>query len=363
MRNAVFRRSLHVVLVTALSAATILGAHSASAGGNGVGVAPALADQNRTFAGAGMGGPARPARPHPFYTAGLLTYHGGPVMHQSKVHLLFWDGTGTVGGAFPAGYINGVLRYFKDVAHDSGKRSNVYAIAKQYSGTNGTARYKVSVPTLCHHGSGCFKSWVFSDAYDNTCPTTVSYPFCVTDASMRTEVAFMQSFLHVPSGVNDITFVILPPGVNTCFGASCYATPDFCAYHSSFTGTSGTEIYANMPYVVGNGGCDVFQYPSGRLSDGEASVLSHEHNEAITDPIPGSGWYNGDLSHENGDQCAYTFANPDPIGYNVSTGSGAVHGASGTYWNQKINGHKYLLQEEWSNSRFGATGVGCYQHK
>jgi hypothetical protein len=94
---------------------------------------------------------------------------------------------------------------------------------------------------------------------------------------------------------NTLYFVYLPPGVRVVQGgsASCQA---FCGYHNDI---SGQIFYAAMPYP-GCAGC------TGGLStlDALTSTSSHELCEAITDPIPGQGWYD-DANGEIGDICAW----------------------------------------------------------
>jgi hypothetical protein len=94
---------------------------------------------------------------------------------------------------------------------------------------------------------------------------------------------------------NTLYFVFLPDGVTVEQGgsASCQA---FCGYHDSF----GRNVYyAVMPYP-GCAGC------TGGLAllDALTSTTSHELCEAITDPIPGQGWYD-DNNGEIGDICAW----------------------------------------------------------
>jgi hypothetical protein len=94
---------------------------------------------------------------------------------------------------------------------------------------------------------------------------------------------------------NSLYFVFLPPGVQVVQGgaASCQ---DFCGYHDS---ASGNIFYAVMPYP-GCSGC------TGGLAVADAltSTTSHELCEAITDPVPGQGWYD-DNNGEIGDICAW----------------------------------------------------------
>ena len=94
---------------------------------------------------------------------------------------------------------------------------------------------------------------------------------------------------------NTLYFVMLPPGVQVIQGggASCQV---FCGYHDAI---NSNIFYAVMPYP-GCSGC------TGGLIDFDAltSTTSHELCEAITDPIPGQGWYD-DNNGEIGDICAW----------------------------------------------------------
>jgi hypothetical protein len=94
---------------------------------------------------------------------------------------------------------------------------------------------------------------------------------------------------------NSLYFVFLPPGTTVKQGgsASCKV---FCGYHDA---TPDGIFYAAMPYP-GCSGC------MGGLAVLPAltSISSHELCEAITDPIPGQGWYD-DSNGEIGDICAW----------------------------------------------------------
>ena len=99
-------------------------------------------------------------------------------------------------------------------------------------------------------------------------------------------------------GPNVLYFVYLPPNVTVAMGdgQSCR---QFCGYHDAI----GDGIfYAVMPYP-GCAGC------AGGLSvlDALTSTSSHELAEAITDPVPGTGWYD-DTHGEIGDICAWRTA-------------------------------------------------------
>jgi hypothetical protein len=98
-----------------------------------------------------------------------------------------------------------------------------------------------------------------------------------------------------PVNSNTLYFVFLPDGVPVTQGgsASCQV---FCGYHDSF---GNNVYYAVMPFP-GCSGC------VGGLAvfDALTSTTSHELCEAITDPIPGQGWYD-DNNGEIGDICAW----------------------------------------------------------
>jgi hypothetical protein len=118
-------------------------------------------------------------------------------------------------------------------------------------------------------------------------------------------------------------------------------------------------VYANMPfpvylspvgYTCGSNahGHGIIEAPNGNPdADTEVSPTSHEIMEAATDPDTTTGWYDSS-GYENGDECAYVY--------------GTMSGDAGQRYNQVINGHRYLTQEEFSNQDFAVTGNGCLQN-
>ena len=134
------------------------------------------------------------------------------------------------------------------------------------------------------------------------------------DADLRTILQHAISDGTLPQpGPNRLYNLFLPPGVAVELqGArSCQA---FCGYHNDI---GGKIFYAVMPFP-GCNGC------TGGLSqlDALTSTSSHELCEAITDAVPGTGWYD-DANGEIGDICA---------------------------WQTKdLDGHK--VQLEWSNKQ------------
>jgi hypothetical protein len=225
---------------------------------------------------------AVPAAPPP-----LLTYRGGPLLDTVKVYNLY------IGSAWSTGHAKtvaaGLDAFFKFVLTS--------ALIDQL------AEYIVPKYTIGH---GTFLG---SKVLSSVIP-----PSSVTDAWMRTELKrAITAGGGVPkSGPNVLYFLYLPPGVALTQGGgkSCQA---FCGYHDHI---NGKIFYAAMPYANCNG-C------LGGLStlDALTSTSSHELCEAITDPVPGTGWYD-DANGEIGDICAWE--------------------------TKKVGNH--VVQKEWSNA-------------
>jgi hypothetical protein len=126
--------------------------------------------------------------------------------------------------------------------------------------------------------------------------TTPALGASVTDAAAQKFVKQQITKKAVPKATkNTLYFVYVQPGVRVVMGgsASCQA---FCGYHNAI---DAKTFYAVMPYP-GCSGC------TGSLSvlDALTSTSSHELCEAITDPVPGTGWYD-DANGEVGDICAW----------------------------------------------------------
>ena len=143
--------------------------------------------------------------------------------------------------------------------------------------------------------------------------TTPAVGHSVSDSSIQhmLQQEISMNFAVPQPGPNMLYFLFLPSGVRVVQGgsASCQA---FCGYHNDI---SGQIFYAVMPFPD-CAGC------SANLStfDALTTTSSHELCEAITDPIPGRGWYD-DVHGEIGDICA---------------------------WQTKTVG-SYTVQREWSN--------------
>ena len=202
--------------------------------------------------------------------AAQLTYRGGPLLEAVKVFTIYW---GQAWQAAPNSYLaNQINQFFKFVVSS--------ALMDQL------AEYNVPGKAIGH---GSFVGTV-----------TITQPalsHSVTDAAIQqTLQQQIKGNAAVPKpDANTLYFIYLPPGTAVVQGGSrsCQA---FCGYHDTF----GSGIYyAVMPFP-NCAGCMGGMSNPGALT----STSSHELCEAITDPVPGQGWYD-DVHGEIGDICAW----------------------------------------------------------
>jgi hypothetical protein len=198
-----------------------------------------------------------------------LTYRNGPLLTAVKVFTVFWGG-GWQDAANTA-LMNKLNQFFD------------YVLTSQLMDQLG--EYSVPGKTI-GHGS----------RIGTTVLTTPDPGATVQDASIQQFVQKSIDSGALPAAdANTLYFVYLPPGVQVEQGGSASCT-SFCGYHDTF----GNQIfYAVMPYP-GCAGCTGGLAPFDALT----STSSHELCEAITDPVPGQGWYD-DANGEIGDICAW----------------------------------------------------------
>ena len=215
-----------------------------------------------------------------------LTYRGGPLLTAVEVFTVFW---GAEWNQAPQSALRTNLNLFFDFILTS-------ALIDQLG------EYNVSGKNI-GHGARTGTATLTSPAPTPTVQDSAIQQF------LQQEIA--NKNLPAPNA-NSLYFFFLPPGVQVLQGGSA-SCQDFCGYHDS---TSDNIFYAVMPYP-GCSGC------TGGLTVADAltSTSSHELCEAITDPIPGQGWYD-DNNGEIGDICA---------------------------WKTRVLGG-YTIQLEWSNN-------------
>ena len=198
-----------------------------------------------------------------------LTYRGGPLLTSVQVFTFFW-GDGWQGQP-QAGLMQQVIQFFD------------YVVTSPL--IDQLAEYSVPGSAI---GRG---------ANLGAIPLGAALGPSVDDSAVQ---QLIQHEISTNSAVpqptpNTLYFVFLPPGVAVSLGGSSSCT-SFCGYHNDI---NSQTYYAVMPYPD-CAGC------IGALTalDAITSTTSHELCEAITDPIPGQGWYD-DNNGEIGDICAW----------------------------------------------------------
>lgn len=205
----------------------------------------------------------------PAAQAARLTYRKGPLIASAQVFTIFW---GAAWKTAPQSALIPRINAFFDFVLTS-------PLIDQLAEYN-TGPYKIV------HGKRTGTATI----------TTGLRGTSVTDTAIQTFLKQQIGKNGVPKvSANTLYFVYVQPGVRVVMGgsASCQA---FCGYHSDI---AGKTFYAVMPYP-GCTGC------TGELPafDALTSTSSHELCEAITDPVPGLGWYD-DTNGEIGDICGW----------------------------------------------------------
>ena len=202
-------------------------------------------------------------------TAPLLTYRNGPLLTAVQAFTAFW---GSTWQQAPNSNLVTQINQFFD-----------YILTSQLMDQLG--EYSVPGKTI-GHGSRVGTTVLTSPAPGKSVQDSAIQQLLQREIDAGTLPA---------TDANTLYFVFLPNGVTVSQGnsASCQ---DFCGYHDSF----GQNVYyAVMPYP-GCSGCT----GGSAVFDALTSTTSHELCEAITDPIPGQGWYD-DNNGEIGDICAW----------------------------------------------------------
>lgn len=272
-------------------------------------------------------------RQAPVAHAANLPYNGGPVLHANRTHLIFWEPEGS-GLTFEPGYESLVANFLVNVGADSHWPTNVYGLTGQYRDSLGPAVYESTyggavVASDRLPSNGCLEPPI----------TGPGWSVCLTDSQLQAELEHVVSADRLPTGGNEIYFLLTPNGLGSCADStstSCAlggSLSGYCAYHS-VSSKSGL-LYAVIPYNAVQGHCQSDNpRPNGSTADPAISSVSHEHSEVVTDP-QGNGWIDPS-GQENGDLCITSF------GPNLG-------GSGGGAWNEVIHGGRYYLQEEWSN--------------
>ncbi len=290
---------------------------------------------------------ARPSRTAAAGTGGLaaavpsygIQYNGGPVIQQAKVVAIYWGSApiypggptpGTTGTAASDGSLIGYfLRNLGGSPH--------YQINTSYTNSSGT-------PISANVTYTGF--WANNNNVHTDCQS-------VSDAQMRTELINGFNTGKITYNASTIYAIFSAGKVNLGGGfGNCPGTNfQYCAYHTYFSWNGKIVKYAAMPYNNAYpGSCTAFQGGGPANgdpgADAEVNTLTHEIEEANTDPQLNAWWVSNSSSpyyqEENADMCAWTFGTLNPDGKGNIT----------------IGGKSFLVQRNWLNT---APSGGCAQ--
>ncbi|MFL5741177.1 MAG: hypothetical protein ACJ75B_13220 [Flavisolibacter sp.] len=221
-------------------------------------------------------GKAAPSTPH-------LTYRGGPLIQKTQVFTIFWGNNWAQTPAYKT-LATKINSFFTAIL--------VSPLIDQLS------EYNTTTPHFTI-GHGTLKGTKTITAGAPSPGTSI------TDAKIRATLNSWIAAHTLPApNANSLYFIYTDINVKVLMGGSASCT-SFCGYHNNI----GSTYYAVMPFPSCAGclgGLTAF--------DALTGTSSHELCEAITDAVPGSGWY--DNTHgEIGDICAWKFKKV--AGYNV----------------------------------------------
>jgi hypothetical protein len=270
-----------------------------------------------------------------------IQYNGGPVIQQANVVAVYWASApiyangptpGTAGTASADGSLIGY--YLRNLGG-----SPYYSINTSYTNSAGT-------PISANVTYTGF--WADNNNVQTGCAN-------VSDAKMQAELISGFNSGKLTYDPNTIYAIFsagqvnLGGGFGNCNGNSF----QYCAYHTYFNWNGNIVKYAAMPYNDAyQGSCTAFQGGGPAHgsqdpgADAEVNTLTHEIQEANTDPQLDAWWVSNSGSpyfqEENADMCAWTFGTLNPDGRGNIT----------------IGGQSWLVQRNWLNT---APSGGCAQ--
>jgi uncharacterized repeat protein (TIGR01451 family) len=258
----------------------------------------------------------------------------GDIMPSSTIYYVFWLPTGQHFGSNSTddtNYENLLIQWANDLGG-----SQFHNLVTQYNGNNGTISNTVSFGG----------SWTDTNAYPHA--GTSADP--IQDGDIRQAIRDAVAANGWTENISHFVAVFTANGIFECASFGCMSDSDgFCAYHDHFSDSGNDVIYAFMGYddfehhvgrtcvagqTAGDNDPNRGVYPNGnRAADAEINTLSHELIEAETDPHPNDTWTAPNPEGEIGDACNFNFSPRSDVGADVY-----------------INGHGYIMQQEYSNS-------------
>lgn len=222
-----------------------------------------------------------------------ITYHGGPVMANPVMYVI-WYGN--------------------------------------WTGNNGTRIIENFL-----RGFGSTAWWRINQAYNNTAP--IIFNRSITDNYSQGRVLTDSIILNiVKRAINSTALPYDQNGLYFVFtSADCtetYFCTMACGWYNFDPLTHLKYSFVGDPQLQCPRGCAAQSIsPNGNVgADGMVSVIAHEAAEAVSDPEL-NAWYDA-ACEENADKCAWTFGN-------------TTRQSNGAYFNMIVNNMTYLVQQNW----------------
>jgi hypothetical protein len=264
-------------------------------------------------------------------TGNGINYNGGPVLQGNPVPIyLIWYGNWNGSGSNTAATVSLVEHYVNSLGNTPYEKIN-----STYGDTTGNVSGNVTLGgAIFDTGSQGTRltnnrlSAIVTRSFSNGLPTDPNGVYFVLTSSNVSERGFCSSFcgFHTHQTLNgtDIKWAFV-------------GNPDRCQ--------SACEIQSTGPNspATGVGG-----------ADGLINVLTHEQQEAISDPDL-NAWFDNS-GQENADKCNFNFGATSTC--NGSNGCTPAGNSAGAKFNQTFGGNDWMIQQNWEN----ANGGGCVQH-
>jgi hypothetical protein len=230
-----------------------------------------------------------------------ITNHGGPVIGTPTIYIIFYGNWNQANGSdTPAGQ-----QIIRDWGHTIGGTPH-YLLNTSYPGVSGNTVWGGETTDTGSQGTNLSDAKVFS----------------VVKSAINTG--------KLPYDASGVYFVVSSSNVSESSGFCSR----YCGWHTAGNNTNGARIRYSF---VGNANrclssCSAqTNSPNGNAGvDGAISVLTHELEEANTDPDL-NAWFDSQGA-ENADKCAWTFGH-----FQYQT-------ASGAWANMHIGTRDYLIQ-------------------
>ena len=256
-------------------------------------------------------------------TGNGINYNGGPVLHGNPVPIyIIWYGTWTsTTGSNTAATVSLIDAF---LAANSLGLSNYEKINTTYGDNSGNVA-----------GNLQLSSQIFDTGSQGT---------RLRNSNITAAISSALTTGKLPTDTNGVYLFLTSSNVKE----SGFCT-QFCGFHTHQT-INGADIKWAF---IGNtdqcpSGCEIQSTgpnsPSTGVggADGMVNVITHESEEAITDPDL-NAWFDS-AGNEDADKCNFKFGPTQTA-------------ANGARFNQTFGGHNWMMQMEWENSR----GGGCDQ--